>query len=58
MYFVRRGSATILSEAEVYSVQKVLCNFKSGQDAEVAASEKITFQVIYRNNLGKDFSFL
>ena len=56
MYFVRRGSATVLSEAEVHSVQKVFCNFESGRDAEVGGSGKITFQAVYRHTPGKDFS--
>ena len=55
MYFVRRGSATVLSEAEVHSVQKVFCNFESGRDAEVGGSGKITFQAVYRHTPGKDF---
>ena len=36
---------------------KVRCNFESGQDAEVAGSEKMTFRVIYRDKSGKDFFF-
>ena len=35
LYLVRGGSATIWSDTEVHSVQKPLCNFELGRDAEV-----------------------
>ena len=55
MYFVRGGSETILSDTEVHSVQKALCNFELGRDAEVDGRGKITFQAVYRHTPGKDF---
>ena len=55
LYFVRGGSATVLSDAERHSVQKVLCNFESGRDAEVDARGKIIFGAVYRHTPGKDF---
>ena len=55
LYFVRGGSATVLSEAEMHSVQKVLYNFESGRDAEVDARGKIIFGAVYRYTPGKDF---
>ena len=58
LYFVRGGSVTILSDAEVHSVQKVRCNFEAGQDAEVAGSEKIIFGAVYRHTPGKDFFYI
>ena len=41
LYFVRGGSETILSDTEVHSVQKALCNFELGRDAEVDGRGKI-----------------
>ena len=55
LYFVRGGSETILSDTEVHSVQKALCNFELGRDAEVDGRGKITFQAVYRHTPGKDF---
>lgn len=55
LYFVRGGSETILSDTEVHSVQKALCNFELGRDAEVDGGGKITFQAVYRHTPGKDF---
>lgn len=56
LYFVLGGSATILSDAEMHSVRKELCNFESGRDAEVDARGKIIFGAVYRHTPGKDFS--
>ena len=39
----------------MHSVQKVLCNFESGRDAEVDARGKIIFGAVYRHTPGKDF---
>ena len=36
-------------------MQKALCNFELGRDAEVDGRGKITFQAVYRHTPGKDF---